>query len=319
MAARLRYCSRRLQHFFCDLPPLLHLSCTRPFSNELAAFTEGVLVQRGEVGNLLRENILAWDPKILTVSILLDLVTLTIWVVTASKSYLFEPQRRRLGRIHFFIGKRRFPPMHATRRQNISVANHHQQRGEVGNLLRENILAWDPKILTVSILLDLVTLTIWVVTASKSYLFEPQRRRSRSHDSPTSPGGDWLRQEPWELVPGEDSWMPGKGAIKAPAPPEWKAAAPAPRETQTLPLPRSVPPPMAGSNRTGVTDFLLVGFPSRRDLSLLLFSLALPVFLLGLAGNLGLATVSRPHSDQRPLETNGGVCLNPNAAPPAPV
>ncbi|KAM7134255.1 olfactory receptor 1f45-like [Macrochelys suwanniensis] len=44
MAARLRYCSRRLQHFFCDLPPLLHLSCTRPFSNELAAFTEGVLV-----------------------------------------------------------------------------------------------------------------------------------------------------------------------------------------------------------------------------------------------------------------------------------
>ncbi|TFJ97411.1 transmembrane protein 217-like protein [Platysternon megacephalum] len=48
-------------------------------------------------------------------------------------------------------------------------------------------------------------------------------------------------------------------------------------------------PPMAGPNRTGVTDFLLVGFPSRRDLSLLLFSLALPVFLLGLAGNLGLA------------------------------
>uniref|UniRef100_A0A452IFQ5 Olfactory receptor n=1 Tax=Gopherus agassizii TaxID=38772 RepID=A0A452IFQ5_9SAUR len=44
MAARLRYCSRRLQHFFCDLPPLLHLSCTRPFYNELAAFTEGVLV-----------------------------------------------------------------------------------------------------------------------------------------------------------------------------------------------------------------------------------------------------------------------------------
>ncbi|XP_067408522.1 olfactory receptor 1G1-like [Emydura macquarii macquarii] len=44
MAARLHYCSHHLQHFFCDLPPLLHLSCTRPFSNELAAFTEGVLV-----------------------------------------------------------------------------------------------------------------------------------------------------------------------------------------------------------------------------------------------------------------------------------
>uniref|UniRef100_A0A8C8SN18 Olfactory receptor n=1 Tax=Pelusios castaneus TaxID=367368 RepID=A0A8C8SN18_9SAUR len=44
MAARLHYCSNHLQHFFCDLPPLLHLSCTRPFSNELAAFTEGILV-----------------------------------------------------------------------------------------------------------------------------------------------------------------------------------------------------------------------------------------------------------------------------------
>lgn len=50
---------------------------------------------------------------------------------------------------------------------------------------------------------------------------------------------------------------------------------------------------MAGPNRTVVTDFLLVGFPSRRDLSLLLFSLALPVVLLGLAGNLGLAVLIR--------------------------
>ncbi|XP_067408426.1 olfactory receptor 1f45-like [Emydura macquarii macquarii] len=44
MAARLHYCGRRLQHFFCDVPPLLHLSCTRPFSNELVVFTEGALV-----------------------------------------------------------------------------------------------------------------------------------------------------------------------------------------------------------------------------------------------------------------------------------
>ncbi|XP_053870787.1 olfactory receptor 5C1-like [Malaclemys terrapin pileata] len=50
---------------------------------------------------------------------------------------------------------------------------------------------------------------------------------------------------------------------------------------------------MAGPNRTEVTDFLLVGFSSRRDLSLLLFSLVLPVFLLGLAGNLGMAVLIR--------------------------
>ncbi|KAG6923244.1 olfactory receptor family 5 subfamily M member 8, partial [Chelydra serpentina] len=50
---------------------------------------------------------------------------------------------------------------------------------------------------------------------------------------------------------------------------------------------------MTGPNRTAVSDFLLLGFPSRRDLSLLLFSLALPVFLLGLAGNLGLAVLIR--------------------------
>ncbi|XP_032626092.1 olfactory receptor 5C1-like [Chelonoidis abingdonii] len=48
---------------------------------------------------------------------------------------------------------------------------------------------------------------------------------------------------------------------------------------------------MAGPNQTAVTNFLLVGFPSHRDLSLLLFSLALPVFLLGLVGNLGLAVL----------------------------
>ncbi|XP_006116676.3 olfactory receptor 1f45-like [Pelodiscus sinensis] len=44
MAARLRYCGNRLQHFFCDLPPLLVLSCTRPITIELVNYTEGVLV-----------------------------------------------------------------------------------------------------------------------------------------------------------------------------------------------------------------------------------------------------------------------------------
>ncbi|XP_032626050.1 olfactory receptor 5C1-like [Chelonoidis abingdonii] len=50
---------------------------------------------------------------------------------------------------------------------------------------------------------------------------------------------------------------------------------------------------MERPNQTGVTNFLLVGFPSCQDLSLLLFSLALPVFLLGLVGNLGLAVLIR--------------------------
>ncbi|XP_075771187.1 olfactory receptor 1f45-like [Pelodiscus sinensis] len=44
MAARLRYCGNRLQHFFCDLPPLLYLSCTRPITIELVINTEGILL-----------------------------------------------------------------------------------------------------------------------------------------------------------------------------------------------------------------------------------------------------------------------------------
>ncbi|XP_075771195.1 olfactory receptor 2D2-like [Pelodiscus sinensis] len=44
MAARLRYCGNRLQLFFCDLPPLLLLSCARPITIEMVIFTEGVLV-----------------------------------------------------------------------------------------------------------------------------------------------------------------------------------------------------------------------------------------------------------------------------------
>nr|XP_006115185.1 olfactory receptor 5V1-like [Pelodiscus sinensis] len=44
MAANLHYCDNRLQHFFCDLPPLLLLSCTQPLTIELMLYTEGVLV-----------------------------------------------------------------------------------------------------------------------------------------------------------------------------------------------------------------------------------------------------------------------------------
>ncbi|XP_075771184.1 olfactory receptor 1f45-like [Pelodiscus sinensis] len=43
-AATLSYCGNRLQHFFCDMQPLLLLSCTRPLTIELVTTTEAVLV-----------------------------------------------------------------------------------------------------------------------------------------------------------------------------------------------------------------------------------------------------------------------------------
>uniref|UniRef100_K7G4N0 G-protein coupled receptors family 1 profile domain-containing protein n=1 Tax=Pelodiscus sinensis TaxID=13735 RepID=K7G4N0_PELSI len=53
MAAKLSYCGNRLQHFFCDLPPLLLLSCTRPLTIELVLSTEGVLVALGPFAFIL--------------------------------------------------------------------------------------------------------------------------------------------------------------------------------------------------------------------------------------------------------------------------
>ncbi|XP_075771196.1 olfactory receptor 1f45-like [Pelodiscus sinensis] len=53
MAAKLSYCGNRLQHFFCDLPPLLLLSCTRPLTIELVISTEGVLVALGPFAFIL--------------------------------------------------------------------------------------------------------------------------------------------------------------------------------------------------------------------------------------------------------------------------
>lgn len=50
---------------------------------------------------------------------------------------------------------------------------------------------------------------------------------------------------------------------------------------------------MANPNGTVVSEFILLGFTSRRDLQLLLFSFFLPVYLLGLVGNLFLATLIR--------------------------
>ncbi|XP_025037210.2 olfactory receptor 1f45-like [Pelodiscus sinensis] len=53
MAANLHYCSNRLQHFFCDLPPLLLLACTQPLTIELVISTEGVLVALGPFAFIL--------------------------------------------------------------------------------------------------------------------------------------------------------------------------------------------------------------------------------------------------------------------------
>ncbi|XP_006115184.2 olfactory receptor 1J1-like [Pelodiscus sinensis] len=44
MAANLRYCSNRLQHFFCDMRPLLLLSCARPITTEMVTYTVGFSV-----------------------------------------------------------------------------------------------------------------------------------------------------------------------------------------------------------------------------------------------------------------------------------
>ncbi|XP_057576578.1 olfactory receptor 1361-like [Hippopotamus amphibius kiboko] len=40
----LSFCGNQVTHFFCDITPLLKLSCTRPVVNEMLIFTEGVAV-----------------------------------------------------------------------------------------------------------------------------------------------------------------------------------------------------------------------------------------------------------------------------------
>ncbi|XP_060246569.1 olfactory receptor 1J21-like [Meriones unguiculatus] len=44
LVTRLSFCGNQLTHFFCDITPLLKLSCTRPMVNEMLIFTEGVAV-----------------------------------------------------------------------------------------------------------------------------------------------------------------------------------------------------------------------------------------------------------------------------------
>ncbi|XP_032757804.1 olfactory receptor 1361-like [Rattus rattus] len=44
LVTRLTFCGNQVTHFFCDITPLLKLSCTRPVLNEMLIFTEGVVV-----------------------------------------------------------------------------------------------------------------------------------------------------------------------------------------------------------------------------------------------------------------------------------
>lgn len=44
LVTRLTFCGNQVTHFFCDITPLLKLSCTRPMVNEMLIFTEGVAV-----------------------------------------------------------------------------------------------------------------------------------------------------------------------------------------------------------------------------------------------------------------------------------
>lgn len=44
LVTRLIFCGNQVTHFFCDITPLLKLSCTRPVVNEMLIFTEGVAV-----------------------------------------------------------------------------------------------------------------------------------------------------------------------------------------------------------------------------------------------------------------------------------
>ncbi|XP_074055831.1 olfactory receptor 1f45-like [Macrotis lagotis] len=44
LVTQLTFCGNQITHFFCDITPLLKLSCTRPVVNEMLIFTEGAAI-----------------------------------------------------------------------------------------------------------------------------------------------------------------------------------------------------------------------------------------------------------------------------------
>ncbi|XP_076784750.1 olfactory receptor 1L1-like isoform X2 [Arvicanthis niloticus] len=56
LVTRLTFCGNQVTHFFCDITPLLKLSCTRPVINEMLIFTEGVAVVPSSSYNLEQDR-----------------------------------------------------------------------------------------------------------------------------------------------------------------------------------------------------------------------------------------------------------------------
>ncbi|XP_015283907.1 PREDICTED: olfactory receptor 1L4-like, partial [Gekko japonicus] len=90
--ARLSFCaSREIPHFFCDIHPVLRLSCTSTQPNELLAFTEGSLVIMGPF-------------LFIVVSYILILVTVLKMPSAAGKRKAFSTCGSHLGVVSLFYG-----------------------------------------------------------------------------------------------------------------------------------------------------------------------------------------------------------------------
>nr|XP_056705956.1 uncharacterized protein LOC130477894 [Euleptes europaea] len=92
LMARLSFCaSREIPHFFCDVQPLLRLSCTSTQPNELLAFTEGSLVIMGPF-------------LFIVVSYILILVAILKIPSAAGKHKAFSTCGSHLGAVSVFYG-----------------------------------------------------------------------------------------------------------------------------------------------------------------------------------------------------------------------
>nr|XP_060615715.1 olfactory receptor 1L4-like [Anolis sagrei ordinatus] len=92
LMARLSFCaSREIPHFFCDVQPLLRLSCSSTLPNELLAFTEGSLIIMGPF-------------LFIVVSYILILVAILKMPSAAGKCKAFSTCGSHLGAVSLFYG-----------------------------------------------------------------------------------------------------------------------------------------------------------------------------------------------------------------------